>query len=351
MQNNLVVVFGSGATCGSGYIHKVTQQAPPTDKDFFTNHKILKLIESEYPAINYFLKNYRFKGIPADLNSLEKIFSVADIGYKVRIGELDLGDCRTWIKISKFLIDSGFSNLNYFDAVLDDLNLDFLCQVFKKKRHSANNYPEERNHALTGELGRELRLLIHEVYKTENYELPTGVIDNYEQLFKLLKDNLLGVVNMNYDLFSENAKRKLNLQTPIYYFHGSLGWREWKEQNALNFERTTPLREVPPNYPQGVIGWQQPSIVPPVIIKNIPNESIPPNLVLNSGNINQVFSELYKEHKEIRKLLLQASSILFVGYSLRQEDEEAIRLFRETIGERANEVSIEICVKEASVSK
>jgi hypothetical protein len=88
MSDNIVVIYGAGASYASGYKVDLTNKGtlysenPLIDKTFFKNKNILNLIESNYYALRKFIEIY-YGGINNIKNiGLEELWTAVDLNHK-----------------------------------------------------------------------------------------------------------------------------------------------------------------------------------------------------------------------------------------------------------------------------
>ena len=320
MNENIVVVYGSGASHASGYKVRVIEKkdrknfvqpiSPPTDKGFFKEIRD-DFLEEEYPALNM------FKHLIYGTNScvgMEEVWTALDLNHK-------------HISLGTFYWDK--ETQDYIDLI--------------KKRKIKDKYPHSdwkvhnRKYKLTGDCGRDFRRLIYNIYS--NYNEP----DKRENRFKSLHDKilrakncrLLGYITFNYDCYLENAIKTDFLyvtvnndnreapkgHVPIIKLHGSLNWEQNSSYTDVIFH--SPFyekdKQVKPNYSSDN-DYIQPAIIPPTIFKQEIND--------DSRLIEPLSRAILRQWRNAIAILQEADKILFVGYSFPDADFHSKRIFQ-----------------------
>ena len=295
MKNNLLVVFGSGASFASGYRHKKLNLPPPIDQNFFS--KMSQNVFDGFPAIKMIRNANRFQ----ELRSLEENFSLGDCAYKIEIHHPK----DTKNRMIGFVKKLKFYGIDEYRNYFRDLNQQY---VNAGLRHKDIKMSDSREHLFTGDLGREFRILISEIYKSSNYNCEE---DNYQRLLELINGYLIGCVNFNYDLFAEKALARVSRDTKILkYFHGCLRWKHSKGEPV---SESTGGEEIEPNY-KDTEKWIQPGIVAPAYVKEQLEKPIPGD---------KMHKRLKHEHEEIKCYLPKIKRVLFIGYSFPDSDNYA----------------------------
>lgn len=325
MNENIVVVYGSGASHGSGYKVRIIEEndgkyfdqaiVPPTDQEFFDDLKDEflkeKFLQEEYPAL-WMFKNSFFG--PNSSPGMEEVWTALDLNHKhISLGTYD------WEK----------ENQEYIDLI--------------KKGKIKNNYPHSdwdlnnRKFKLTGDCGRDFRRLIYNVYS--NYNEPHERENRFKSLHDKISEvndcNLLGYITFNYDCYLENALKKdfshiaenYDIREmpegciPILKLHGSLNWEENPSNTDVIFH--TPScekdKQVKPDYSSNK-DYIQPAIIPPTIFKQEINDDSRPMERLTRAILQQWGAAI--------TILQEADKIIFVGYSFPPSDFHAKRIFQ-----------------------
>lgn len=331
MKNNVVIVYGSGASYASGYSVKIKLMVdnldksksfkPPTDQNFF------KEIPEEYIKIRYSALS-RFKDTfypPGKNHSLEKIWTDVDINHK----HITL-DTYSW----KFESEEYLHNLSN-NYIFMDLRHEYFDGIF------FDTSPRYNKYKYLGDCGRDFRRLIYDIYS--NYTRPAG-----EDYLRLLHTSLNGskysniaYVTFNYDCYLEQSLADTRLKyialndktdccntlmhdgIPIIKLHGSLSWAESLNgaiykviYHAFPYSKKS---QVEPKY-EGDRNWLQPAIIPPTILKQEIND--------DSRLEHDLTKTILQQWRAAVTLLTEADFIIIVGYSFPVADHHVDRLFR-----------------------
>jgi len=328
-KENIVVVYGSGASYASGYKVKVKEEQnnrffsqsiePPTDQGFFKqlNRDYLK---EEYPAL------YKFKNEYFDSNSevgMEEVWTAIDLNHK----HISLGTYHWTVETDK-----------YDKTKYPDMDLD---QDSTSKKGMTDTSPQYNKYKFLGDCGRDFRKLIHHVYS--DFEISNDK-NCFQQLHKSIVDSqhcLIGYITFNYDCYLEDALKDAEFKyihansdtqtfnmirhggIPIVKLHGSLSWEEKlnglyyrPEQHAPPFDKDS---QKEPSY-NNDSRWAQPAIIPPTIFKQEIND--------DSRTQHPLTQMILQQWRTAIIMLREADKIIFVGYSFPVSDFHAKRIFQ-----------------------
>lgn len=347
MKKNVIIVYGSGASLGSGYktqsFHKEKKAIPPpTDRGFFSAENVDDVVlREEYHALWKFKQEYfPYK----DDVGLEELWTAVDLNHK----HITL-DTYEWESETRNYIDNAPPTYLQKYGNLDLSN----SQITKDG--ALTTKPQYNKYKFFGDCGRDFRRLIYDAYA--NYERPPK---DDENLFKTLhsiiektSSNLLGYITLNYDCFLEDSLDLVKFKyidfssktvspsglqhggIPIIKLHGSLNW----EQNSKEF-----VYYSNPSYQQGnqvkptytsMFVWSQPAIIPPTLFKQEIND--------DSRAKDFLTQTILQQWRAAITLLQGANTIIFVGYSFPPTDFHAKRIFqianmvkKKTTGESIN---------------
>lgn len=340
MVDNIVVVYGSGASYSSGYrvtikneSGKVYKQiAPPTDQDFF------KEIEDEFLKENYCalwsFKNILFGG--KTTAGMEEIWTAIDLNYK----HITL-DTYNWEEETELYKQESKRNrldlLRIADGIYETIYvLPYHLMDINPPNSYFNVSPTYNKYKFLGDCGRDFRCLIHDVYSDYN-EPPDQ--DRYNSLHELLEShgfNSISYITFNYDCYLENSltslKRKFkyihsNFNTesidtlisggiPIIKLHGSLNWEHSSNNSIIQHDESH--RQIKPDY--NASDWTQPAIIPPTIFKQEIND--------DSRAADHLTRVILQQWKAAITILINADRIIFVGYSFPPADYHSKRIFQ-----------------------
>ncbi len=320
MNKNIVVVYGSGASYGSGYKVRIMEEKdrkyfdqpinPPTDREFFSTIGD-EFLEEEYPAL-WMFKN-SFFGLNSSVG-MEEVWTALDLNHKhIALNTYD------WAK------ETG----EYVNLI--------------KKNSIKNKYPSSdwnnRKFKLTGDCGQDFRRLIYNVYSP--YEI-LGEQDCFNRLHESLKKsstNFIGYITFNYDCYLEDSlnNRKFKFKyinsnsntksieklldggVPIIKLHGSLSWEENYDEPHYEIIQNAFSLQVKPEY-QSATTWSQPAIIPPTIFKQEINDD---------SRIRHPLTQLIlQQWRAAITVLKEADIIISVGYSFPASDFHAKRIFQ-----------------------
>lgn len=340
MSENIVVIYGSGASHASGY--KVTikkergevykQIAPPTDQDFF------KEIEDEFLKENY-CALWSFKNIMFAGNStagMEEIWTAIDLNHK----HITL-DTYNWKEETELykqeskktrldlrrIVGKMFESTLVLPYYLMDINL---------PNSFFNVSPVYNKYKFLGDCGRDFRCLIFDVYA--GYDVLSEP-DCYKSLHQLLESsgfNSISYITFNYDCYLENSLTYLNkkfkyihsnfnsesIETilsggiPIIKLHGSLNWEHNSNDSITQHDESH--RQIKPDY--NALDWTQPAIIPPTIFKQEIND--------DSRAADHLTRVILQQWKAAITILKNADKIIFVGYSFPPADYHSKRIFQ-----------------------
>ena len=331
MNKNAAILYGSGASCASGYIintkiivdnnTKSQDIKPPTDQSFF------KDIPAEYIKLRYnALALFRDLYYPqARDKSMEEIWTDVDINHK----HVTL-DTYNWKSESNEYLHNSHSA--YFS--MDLINKHFKDDFF-------DTSPMYNRYKFLGDCGRDFRKLIYDIYS--NYRVPTA-----EDYYKLLHRSLassqyknISYLTFNYDCYLEQSLSDQQLKyigindrtdcynalmhggIPILKLHGSLSREE--SQNGYIYKVTfrafpySKESQVEPQY-DGDVKWCQPAIIPPTIFKQEINN--------DSRLDHDLTKTILQQWRAAITVLAEADILIIVGYSFPVADHHVARLFR-----------------------
>ena len=202
MKKSTVIIYGSGASRGSGYTVSISHYpegnlvshnfAPPTDQEFF-NVIPDSYIKTVYPALWYF-KNVYYPG--NQKKSMENIWTDVDINHKhITLNTYD------W-----FYESTEYKNKYISRYPLSDIDSNqFIMGGLLGISPAFTTFPIHNRYKFLGDCGRDFRRLIHNVYA--NYSKPTG-IDHYKQLHDVFcgsKYAISSYITFNYDCYIEES--------------------------------------------------------------------------------------------------------------------------------------------------
>jgi len=328
-KENIVVVYGSGASYASGYKVRVKEQQkkiffqrsinPPTDQDFFKkiNDDYLK---EEYPALHMFKKEYFGSNCKV---GMEEVWTAIDLNHK----HISLGTYHWTVETNKY------NTTKYPDMDLD--------KAYTSKMGMTDTSPQYNKYKFLGDCGRDFRKLIYNVYS--DFEI-SDKQNCYKQLHKLISDskhNFIGYITFNYDCYLEHSLKatkfkyihtnsdtqNLNMVhyggIPIVKLHGSLSWEEKlnglyyrPEQHAPPFKKES---QKEPSY-ENDSKWTQPAIIPPTIFKQEIND--------DSRTQHPLTQMILQQWRTAIIMLREADKLIFVGYSFPISDFHSKRIFQ-----------------------
>jgi hypothetical protein len=331
MNKNVVIVYGSGASLGSGYktqsFHKrKIAISPPTDRGFFSEDNVgSDVLNEKYHALWKFKQEY----FPPEYDvGLEELWTAVDLNHK----HITL-DTYKWNGETRNYIDNAPSEYlqEYGNLDLSDSQI--------TTDGSLTSTPQYNKYKFLGDCGRDFRRLVYDAYA--NYERPENDDENLlKELHSIAIQNskLLGYVTFNYDCFLEDSlgpekfkyihfsNKTMSLDRlrhggiPIIKLHGSLNW----EQNSNGFVYFSdppyqPKDQVKPTYISTSV-WSQPAIIPPTLFKQEINDDSRAGDFLTQAILQQWRAAI--------TLLQEANTIIFVGYSFPPTDFHAKRIFQ-----------------------
>jgi len=324
MSRDVVIVYGSGASYGSGYkvtIRETTKGTPlatalppPTDKDFFTVIPDT-LLQAQYKALWSFMSFYYPE--PIKLN-LEEVWTELDLNFKhITLGTYDWTDeSSSYINTANPYPSMEASGFYTKPGVLD----------------TTPHYPKTK---FLGDCGRDFRKLIYNVFSC--FEVSNT--NYFRDLHEAVKDSLLGYLTFNYDCYLEHSLAEEsfkyipdNLDTssledlieggiPIIKLHGSLSWLHRCGCQRIEF-KAPPFNtnvQVEPIYTNN-LDWSEPAIIPPTFYKQEINDDSRRGIPLTETILQQWRAAL--------SILKNVEKIIFVGYSFPASDFHSKRLFQ-----------------------
>lgn len=331
MKNNVVVIYGSGASYASGYtvnvrlmidnIDKSTILKPPTDYNFFDSIP-KEYLDIRYKALSHFIDLFYPKGKRC---SLEHVWTDIDINHK----QITL-DTYNWKPESEDYLHN---------ASYDYLSMDLINEFFDGRHFDTS--PRYNKYKYFGDCGRDFRRLVYDIYA--NYTSPTG-----DDHFRLLHDSLsaskygnISYITFNYDCYLEQSLARKRLKyiginhatdsyralmhdgIPIIKLHGSLNWAEIRDGALYKiihqpFPYSSEM-QVEPRY-QGDKNWIQPAIIPPTILKQEIND--------DARLEHDLTKTILQQWRAAITLLAEADLVIVVGYSFPIADHHVARVFR-----------------------
>lgn len=329
MSNNVVVIYGAGASHASG--HKVNisskeshcPEKPLMDKDFFGNKYILSLVKSKYYAIRKFIELY-FSG--RKNVGLEELWTAVDLNYK----HITL-DTYDWIEetYENYLVGDYWENPNIIRY--DNMNL-------RTNQRGAMQMVGGLRYDKYKFLSDCLRNLKCLVYDSLSDFVSDGTENYYLYLHKLIikKSTLCGYITFNYDLMLEDSLdemgtpfRYVNVgenvddytflkgDYPIVKLHGSLNWQFVPTINYIIQDKK--IQPIEPTYVSDG-DFREPAIIPPTLFKQEINDETRAKEPLTLT--------ILKQWRAAIRLLSVADKMIFVGYSFPPTDFHAKRIFQ-----------------------
>jgi hypothetical protein len=320
MSNNVVVIYGSGASYASGYKVQIPNnerhEDPFMDRGFFDNISIKQLLEkTKYYPIRKFIEFY-LNG--RDNIGLEELWTAVDLNYKhITLGTYD------WH-------DETFKNYLYYT---DTSSIPYrTMDIAYAPGTGATTYNEYK---LLGDCGRNLRELIYESLSKFVLERETS---NYCELHNKISqhNNVLGYITFNYDLMledsltisGENPYRYVNVNEDISSFnflktegviivklHGSLNWEFVSKGGPVIYKENA----IQPEYIHDK-NYKEPAIIPPTLFKQEIND--------DSRAAHPLTQTILSQWRAAIRLLTEADKLLFVGYSFPPTDFHSRRIFQ-----------------------
>jgi hypothetical protein len=320
MSNNIVVIYGSGASYASGYKVQIPNnekhEDPLMDRGFFGNKSIIKLLETEkYYPIHKFIEFYFDE---RDDIGLEELWTAVDLNHKHIT--LDTYDWRA-ITFDNYLYYIGGFSIPYrtMDTAYDSGT-------------GATTYNEYK---FLGDCGRNLKELIYESLSKFVLEREPS---NYCELHNKISqhNNVLGYITFNYDLMledslkisEENTYRYVNVNEDIsssnflntkgiiiVKLHGSLNWEFVSKGRPVIYKKDA----IQPEYIQDN-NYKEPAIIPPTLFKQEIND--------DSRVAHPLTQTILSQWRAAIRLLTEADKLLFIGYSFPPTDFHASRIFQ-----------------------
>lgn len=320
MSNNVVVIYGSGASYDSKYKVRIPTNEEPAsplmDQGFFGNNSIVKLLKSDkYYPIRKFIELY-FEG--RDNIGLEELWSAVDLNHKHIT--LDTYDWNT----------ETFNNYLYYSN-----SLSIPYRTMDRAYVSETGALSYNRYKFLGDCGRNLKELIYESLSEFILEQEPS---NYFLLHKKIIDSnkLLGYITFNYDLMLEhslgslgtNIFRYINTNEDItssnflvgtgiilIKLHGSLNWEFIPTGKPVIFKADA----IQPQYIDNN-NYIEPAIIHPTLFKQEIND--------DSRVLNPLTQAILSQWKAAIRLLTEADKLLFVGYSFPPTDFHVRRIFQ-----------------------
>ena len=355
MNREIAIVYGAGATHGSGYQMRVKPRSndppqlikPPLNSKFFKEAIIKSTVAFE--SVRFFVEKYfdisdGTNNPNCDLD-LEEVCSAVDLNLKhIGLGTYD------W----KSVTDDYLRN----HVRLEDLDWE---DMVDDPTSPGRKKPTERK--FLGDCSRDLKRLCHRIYGDPQLcggSQNSG--DHYSRLHSLLTEMGYKVeyITFNYDTCLERSLYAHDV--PIQYvtdygipnvgfiqkgvhvakLHGSLNWKLSKSLVKPLAVPTIPYLDgafwaEEPKYPsrsQPGVDVTEPLIIPPTWFKNEIND--------DSRAENRVTQLVLHQWRVALEILRRADLIIVVGYSFPVTDFHVQRLFRLALMGRANTDSLRI---------
>lgn len=298
MNNNTVLVLGTGATPGGRFQVKIGDKSfePPLDRNFFESPAVQVLLRTGYPALAHYGQG---PGLEA-----------------------------TWAKIdllAKLCLSGVISEEQTYECLQDQM-----AQRGQSDPSYQRKMDRECCHSRVPSMaGWELLNLVRMVYLDPCAPKPTWKSPLYNFVDALLRENLLyGVITFNYDISLEILfpvpgqfyypllhTDKTADRLPLMKLHGSLNWQESRKQQQI----TAADQIADMNY-RSPDDWTQPAIIGPTFFKQ----------EITADSQQDYRAKFYKElwrfawdrlrNKNVRNLI-------FIGFSFPQTDFHVKALF------------------------
>ncbi len=359
MTKNIVIVYGSGASFGSGYKVKVCNKdiQPPTDRTFFeyidTNISP-DFLKNKYPAL-WLFKNMYFKS-NSNLG-MEEVWTALDLNSK----HITLASYN-WTSETKYYFNEYFKKETEMPENIR--NMKDMNAPSPSNKLTCKDPPKDfSKYKFLGDCGRQFRSLIYDIYSP--YERPNNDENNFLRLDKLLHNNsnlnFIGYITFNYDGYLEDAlthdfthegpkfkyidrnsytededpsaipKGLSHGGIPIVKLHGSLNWKEKRKGDFYKIDFHLPYSkesQIQPKYVDDY-NWEQPAIIPPTIFKQEIND--------DSRIEHNLTQTILQQWRTAITMLRLADKIIFVGYSFPVSDFHSKRIFQIANMIRTNE--------------
>ena len=357
MRNDRVcLIFGSGATCGSGLIFtknakttlknqgiELTNGEIPMDSNFWD---CVKVSQDFFPALTLLRRKLKC------LKSMEKTWSLTNLVHQKK--QRFITDSVIWEALNIFQ-DWPFKHIFELYGSFNDMEDQYIKQnqraPFNLKRN--DHYP----HFFCGDIDTEWRSLVYLIYKYGNFHLTNNRKNQYAELFdKLrLRERNFDIISFNYDLLAENKLEgkytyvsengescDSGKLTTFVKLHGSLNWLQ-KTRESVQFKE----KEVEPKYNNGSVWFEQPAMVPPTFNK------VEINRPENDPNRDDSVRRAIDKQWEFAKNILQKSQCwIFIGYGFPDTDEHALKLFKDSYDKISGEKpKISYCIKNSGDSE
>jgi hypothetical protein len=331
-EKRVAIIFGSGATAGSGYVY--TPQ-----KDFFTSEDpkipldmnfwdIIKPEEERYPAITLLRKYF------PELKSMEKTWALCNLAHQHFQGFINRFETKFWLKT--YSKNWNF-NYDHFKQQIIDLSVEYN----RRGRRAELNLqrPDASPFRFLGDFDTEFRHLVGKVYHQENFRDLANQINNFQKLFKCLgclqAPNFDIIIIFNYDCLAEKSLNKIehdfvyvsengitetdvDRKVKISKLHGALNWLQDSRKKSIQFHKG----EIQPQY--SAKGWQQACMVPPTVNKvEVTRPQGDPN---REDAVRRIIAKQWQAAKEI---LDNADLWIFIGYGFPETDTHALDIFRQ----------------------
>lgn len=340
MRRKVAIIYGSGASHGSGFDLNFRDDAgaelvrlpPPMDRGFFDHSGVRAVYEQgKFLALKEFrdlyLRGYKNLG-------LEQVWTTIDINSKQSVlGTYD------WYEENKRYITKYLAGESkpypFSDAVATpQFSMD-------KGQFVLTDVPVYNEYKLLGDCGRDLRTLV--VRTLGEIANPDFTDSKYAKLHEIVRG--LGIppayITFNYDLLLEAALKNLgrvarylgvnetyDLVSPeklwphsalVLKLHGSLGWVHEARCQDITFTE----QPIIPSYPTNSASasyYKQPAIVPPTFMKSEINDDA------RAGD--PLTRALIAQWRTAMRVLEDSDRIIVVGYSFPLGDFHTQRLFQ-----------------------
>lgn len=315
-----VIIVGTGATIGSGYLK--CNNPLPGDRGFF-GHTLVKETVKKYPALCIILDffNSSRDNCNYEQPSLEEVWTFLEFCSKGIYSKIDNfeEEKNKWIEQIQ-------------DSAYHPPNKHCLYDTY------SNDYTIPRDESKVDLFliaGWELRVLLSDIYSDCRLENDGKGYKNFMEAFKIPKREKTVFISLNYDTILEKALNSI-VKDSWYYPHiktlvnredagiqvlkphGSLNWLM---KGNTNFSITTDY-EVEPvkNRCSEVNKFEQAAIIAPTQLKQ--------ELNMNETQ-NTITTDLFlKIWESMRKALMNAERVFIVGYSFPPTDYHLQWLFR-----------------------
>lgn len=339
MSNNVVVIYGAGASHASGHKVNISSEGthcskkPLMDKDFFKDKDILNLLESKYYAISKFIEMY-YGGIKNIKDvGLEELWTAVDLNHK----HITLNTFM-WDKETKEFLEGGFysggNNRYPFQDIFSYFTFDYISGMIARM-----DSPMYNKHKFLGDCLRDLKGLIDDSF---SFYAMDGSTNHYQVLHGLLAGRtteLLGYVTFNYDILLEDSLYEMDIpfryvsmnenvydytflagNLPIIKLHGSLNWQYVSSEFPVQQNKKMQTIELDHMNIDGSVS--EPAIIPPTLLKQEINDE---SRARDKDTLTQL---ILQQWKAAIRLVWEADRLIIIGYSFPPTDFHAKRIFQ-----------------------